>query len=342
MVLPMPATTRLVPSNEASALLICLIPRFLWCCFGARGCLPGVVAAHNAATAAVQVIDKRNWTDVEEQIGSGLPQLDPAHGGLIAEFNGALAKALMHLSRPADQVIAAADVRYSALCYGVRGVTLSALRQFSDVCGAPPMHHCAATDGQGAYGALTVQNQCEHACDTSACMQAALAHEYNEDLVVIKVSALIKHERYEAAVQLASTSIKEHGRSGKLHKALQDAQAELRKSKLKDYYGVLGVEKDVDDKTLKREYRKLALVYHPDKVAEAEREGAEKKFAELTEAYEVLSDPEKREMHDRGQDVNDPNAGGGGFGGGGGGGGFGGFGQPNFNFGGQRFHFRQG
>lgn len=167
-------------------------------------------------------------------------------------------------------------------------------------------------------------------------MQAALAHGYDEDLVVIKINALIKHGRYEAAVQVASTALREHGRSAKLHQAMQDAQAELRKSKLKDYYGALGVDKDVDERTLKKVYRKLALQYHPDKVADADREGAEARFAEITEAYEVLTDPEKRAMHDRGQDVNDPHAGGGG----GFGGGFGGFGQPNFNFGGQRFHFR--
>jgi hypothetical protein len=161
-------------------------------------------------------------------------------------------------------------------------------------------------------------------------LQAALEHKFSEDLIVIKVETLIKHERLDAAVQLATESIQEHGRLEKLQKALRDAQVALKKSKMKDYYKVLSVDRDVDDKTLKKVYRKLALLYHPDKVSPtADKEAAEKKFADITEAYEVLSDPEKREMHDQGRDVNDPNAG---FGGGG-------FSNP-FNFGGQRFNVR--
>jgi DnaJ homolog subfamily C member 3 len=172
--------------------------------------------------------------------------------------------------------------------------------------------------------------------------QAALEGEFSEVLVVIKIRALLKHERFDAAVQLAKNTIQERGRTEKLVQALQDAQTALRKSKIKDYHKVLGVDRDADDKTLKRMYRKLALQYHPDKVAQkgGDKEAAEKKFAEVTEAYEVLTDPEKRALHDQGRDVNDPNAG---FGGGGGGGfGGGGFGGQGFHFGGQHFNVRFG
>ncbi|CAG8615657.1 7466_t:CDS:2 [Paraglomus occultum] len=65
-----------------------------------------------------------------------------------------------------------------------------------------------------------------------------------------------------------------------------------------DYYKILGVSKDADDDALKKAYRKLALKWHPDKNKEANREEAEKKFKEISEAYEVLSDKNKRQIYD--------------------------------------------
>ncbi|KDO25475.1 hypothetical protein SPRG_09418 [Saprolegnia parasitica CBS 223.65] len=66
----------------------------------------------------------------------------------------------------------------------------------------------------------------------------------------------------------------------------------------KDYYKILGVAKNFNDRQLKKAYRTLALKYHPDKVDEAERETAQAKFLEISEAYEVLSDPKKKEEYD--------------------------------------------
>jgi len=66
---------------------------------------------------------------------------------------------------------------------------------------------------------------------------------------------------------------------------------------MNDYYDVLGVPRNADEATLKRAYRKLAMQYHPDR-NNGDRT-AEAKFKELTEAYEVLRDPEKRAIYDR-------------------------------------------
>jgi DnaJ-class molecular chaperone len=63
----------------------------------------------------------------------------------------------------------------------------------------------------------------------------------------------------------------------------------------KDYYRILGVDRKADDKTIKSAYRKLARKYHPD-VAKT-KDGTER-FKEISEAYEVLSDPEKRRRYD--------------------------------------------
>jgi len=85
----------------------------------------------------------------------------------------------------------------------------------------------------------------------------------------------------------------------------------------KDYYQILGVSRVASDKEIKTAYRKLAAKYHPDK-----KTGDEAKFKEISEAYETLSDAEKRSMYDQfGSDYQ--NAGAGGFGGGFGGADFG-------------------
>jgi molecular chaperone DnaJ len=68
-------------------------------------------------------------------------------------------------------------------------------------------------------------------------------------------------------------------------------------SKKRDYYEVLGVDRNIGEEDLKRAYRKLAVKYHPDKNP-GDHE-AEEKFKELGEAYEALSDPNKRAAYDR-------------------------------------------
>jgi molecular chaperone DnaJ len=66
-----------------------------------------------------------------------------------------------------------------------------------------------------------------------------------------------------------------------------------------DYYNLLGVKRDADESDIKKAYRRLAMQYHPDRVAAGEKEAAEAKFKEITEAYEVLRDAEKRAVYDR-------------------------------------------
>ncbi len=64
-----------------------------------------------------------------------------------------------------------------------------------------------------------------------------------------------------------------------------------------DYYKTLGVERGADAATIKKAYRKLAQKYHPDRNPDDKK--AEEKFKQLTEAYAVLSDPEKRQQYDQ-------------------------------------------
>jgi len=82
----------------------------------------------------------------------------------------------------------------------------------------------------------------------------------------------------------------------------------------RDYYEVLGVPKDADASTIKKAYRKLAIMYHPDK--NPGNKEAEEKFKEAAEAYDILSNDEKRQKYDRFGQAG-LNGGSGGFGGGG-------------------------
>ena len=93
----------------------------------------------------------------------------------------------------------------------------------------------------------------------------------------------------------------------------------------RDYYDVLGISRNADAAAIKKAYRKLAKKYHPD--TNQGNADAEKKFKEVTEAYDVLSDPKKKKLYDQfGQAAFDQSAQGA-QGTGQGFGGFGGFGR---------------
>src|SRR3972149_9928927 len=94
-----------------------------------------------------------------------------------------------------------------------------------------------------------------------------------------------------------------------------------------DYYKILGLKKPATETEIKRAYRKLAHEHHPDKGG-----GDEKKFKEVSEAYQVLSDPEKRKQYDQFGHTFDHESTAGGQG-------FGGFDYSNFNGQGVEFDF---
>lgn len=147
-----------------------------------------------------------------------------------------------------------------------------------------------------------------------------------------RANALGHSGDWDAAVKELKDLSESNPNEPGLAKEIRNAELELKKSKRKDYYKILGVEKDASEQELKKAYRKLAIVWHPDK--NPGNQEAEAKFKDVGEAYECLCDPQKKEAYDRGDDLMDPSemfgrAGGGmpaGFGGMGGmgGGGMGG------------------
>ncbi|KAF4976087.1 hypothetical protein FZEAL_7197 [Fusarium zealandicum] len=143
-----------------------------------------------------------------------------------------------------------------------------------------------------------------------------------------KAKVQLKSEIYEAAIQtLEKAAELRPDLQEKVSPILKKAQIALKRSKTKDYYKVLGVENDADERQIKAAYRRQSKIFHPDKAAKQgiAKEEAEKKMAAINEAYEVLRDPELRARFDRGDDPNSQERGGGGqhfqgnpFGGGGG------------------------
>lgn len=117
----------------------------------------------------------------------------------------------------------------------------------------------------------------------------------------------MKKEEYEAAIKTLESANELHpDKRDKINPVMNKAQIALKRSKTKDYYKVLGVANDADERQIKSAYRKASKQYHPDKAHKQgfTKEEAEKKMASINEAYEVLSDPELRARFDRGDDPN--------------------------------------
>lgn len=130
-----------------------------------------------------------------------------------------------------------------------------------------------------------------------------------------KAKALGESGNWEEAVREYKAIQESNPSEPGIAKEIRTAELELKKSKRKDYYKILGVEKDAGENEIKKAYRKLAIVHHPDK--NPDDETAADRFKEIQEAHETLSDPQKRARYDSGEDLIDPSemfGGGAGFG----------------------------
>jgi len=125
--------------------------------------------------------------------------------------------------------------------------------------------------------------------------------------MLYRAKHLMDAEEFEACINTLRKASEVHpGQDEVINPLLQKAQVALKRSKTKDYYKVLGVAHDADERQIKAAYRKLSKLHHPDKAAKQglTKEDAEKKMASINEAYEVLSNPELRARFDRGDDPN--------------------------------------
>ncbi|ROV89326.1 hypothetical protein VMCG_09633 [Cytospora schulzeri] len=164
---------------------------------------------------------------------------------------------------------------------------------------------------------LLVTRLVELACQGYYEMNGKKAQEYCTESIsrdensfyglLYKAKQSKESEDYEAAVRLLEKAKEvKPEKQDVVNPLLREAQIELKRSKTKDYYKVLGVSRDADERQIKSAYRKMSKQHHPDKAAKQgmSKADAEKKMANINEAYEVLSNPELRERFDRGDDPN--------------------------------------
>ncbi len=110
-----------------------------------------------------------------------------------------------------------------------------------------------------------------------------------------------KLENYEEAIKDYEDALKLN-KTGELEEAIKSVRLQLKRSKSKDYYKILGVPKTASEQEIKAAYRKLALAHHPDRHAnssEAERKEEEEKFKKILEAYNTVVDPSQRAQADK-------------------------------------------
>ncbi|KAI6173247.1 Tetratricopeptide repeat protein [Aphelenchoides besseyi] len=135
------------------------------------------------------------------------------------------------------------------------------------------------------------------------------------DLEVLcdRAEAYILNEQFDKGAFLAvedyQKAVNAHEDSRKAKEGLNKAQKLLKQSQKKDYYKILGVRRNANKREIMKAYRKLAQKWHPDNFqSDEEKQRAQEKFIDIANAKEVLTDPEKREKFDHGEDPLDPSA----------------------------------
>ncbi|XP_059169976.1 dnaJ homolog subfamily C member 3-like [Physella acuta] len=139
-----------------------------------------------------------------------------------------------------------------------------------------------------------------------SCSEVIQIDPGNIDAMVDKAEALMANEDYESAIRELQEAQEIDQNSRRVQDALNKAQKLQKQSKKRDYYKILGVKRNASKKEILKAYRKLAVKWHPDKHEGPEKEKAQKVFIDLAAAKEVLTDPEKRQRFDNGEDPLDP------------------------------------
>ncbi|KAK8156681.1 hypothetical protein IWX90DRAFT_422987 [Phyllosticta citrichinensis] len=176
-----------------------------------------------------------------------------------------------------------------------------------------------AKSPEGLYGDM-VEMACEAYVEMNnkkragpLCADALKLNPNNLHGLILDAERKLDADEFEPAVHTLNDALekaKDQGNQSlqrKIQELLQKAQTLLKRAKSKDYYKVLGVSRDAEEREIKKAYRKLSKKYHPDKASSegVTPEEAQKKMANINEAYEVLSDPELKARFDRGDDPND-------------------------------------
>jgi len=126
-----------------------------------------------------------------------------------------------------------------------------------------------------------------------------------------RAKSYMELQKFEEAVRDYERVHKMDRSNFEFRQLLNQAKHELKKSLRKDYYKILGVDRNANEEEIKKAYKKRALEHHPDRhvgATEDEKADHEKKFKEIGEAYGVLSDAKQKSRYDAGQDLDSSNS----------------------------------
>nr|POE96960.1 dnaj like subfamily c member 3 [Quercus suber] len=176
-----------------------------------------------------------------------------------------------------------------------------------DITSYRDMGYIHSAAGGNLYSQL-VEKTCEAYSEMNNVKKARVycdeALQHNPEslpALISKAMQQIDADEFEPAISTLNTAQEAHGKTSKINELMNRAHTLLKRSKQKDYYKVLGVSRDADEREIKRAYRKLTVQNHPDKahLNGIAPEEAQKKMAAINEAHEVLSDPELKERFPR-------------------------------------------
>ena len=188
-----------------------------------------------------------------------------------------------------------------------------AYKMYSEALSIDP--HNRSTNAKLYFNRATVASKLKKQSESIADCDRALELDPNYTKALLRrAKSYTEMEQYEEAVRDYEKVHKGDRGNMEYRQLLQEAKLELKKSKRKDYYKILAVDKNANEEEIKKAYRKRAMIHHPDRHAgatEVEKKDHEHKFKEVGEAYAVLSDEKKRRMYDSGQDIEEGGGGGG-------------------------------
>ncbi|KAL4165670.1 hypothetical protein KRP22_014380 [Phytophthora ramorum] len=233
--------------------------------------------------------DKQSLEAAQSHYRQGLHS-DPEHKGLKTLYRR-LKKVLKYANRAEDAM--------------QRGAHAEAAEDWTSALEVDPAH---STMNKEFYLQLcTSELHLKHYAQARDACEKVVAIDDGYANAFAKLSEVqIGLELFEDAVRSAKRASELDDSSREFKEKVAQAEAALKQSKNKNYYKILGVSRNSESKEIKKAYRKQALEWHPDKHTDkddAEREEVEKRFHDIAEAYEILSNQETRAMYDRGEDV---------------------------------------